>query len=43
MDDWFSVEFFGTTIGEIRGLSQGCIPPFSTKNHGVVYAEQDPC
>ena len=27
--------FFGTSIGDLKGLSLGSIPPFPTKNQGV--------
>ena len=31
MEEWD----FGTTIKDLKGLSEGCIPPFPTKNQGV--------
>ena len=31
MEEWV----FGTTIGDLKGLSKGSIPPFPTKNQGV--------
>ena len=35
MGEWV----IGTTIGDLKGLSRGCIPPFPTKNQRVLCAE----
>ena len=36
MEEWVC----GTTIGDLKGLSQGSIPPFPTKNQGVNQAQK---
>ena len=35
MEEWV----VGTTIGDLKGLSKGSIPPFPTKNQGVFWSE----